>query len=113
MVKYTHSKNSQIDLIFHSLADPTRRKILERLTQKPLSVTQIANHHYISLPAISKHLKILEKANLISRQKQGRTYTIQLKPDSLQKANQYFSTYKKYWNTQLKNLEIFLNKSNN
>ena len=107
MVNYQQT-NDQINLIFHSLADPTRRQILERLTKNPLTVTEIAKPYEMSLPAVSKHVRILEKEQLISRKKQGREYAIQLRPQTLQKAQQYISFYKKFWSNQLDNLEMYL-----
>lgn len=68
MVEYT----SQIDLIFGALADPTRRDIIERTSYQALTVNQIAIEYEMSIAAISKHLKVLDEANLITRRKDGR-----------------------------------------
>lgn len=112
MVKYTQSVSSeeQIDLIFHSLSDPTRRGILQRLAVSELTVTEIAKPYEMSLPAISKHLKILEQARLVGRSKHGREHQIHLEAKGLQKGADYIAFYKKFWNTRLGNLEKFLRK---
>lgn len=111
MVKYqSEIQKDQISLIFNSLADPTRRAILERLASKEQTVNEIAQPFKISLPAISKHLKILENAHLIERTKQGREYHIRLQPQALKTVSEYISFYRKFWNTQLDNLEQFLKK---
>ena len=97
--------------IFHALADPTRRKILELLSSEPLTVSQIKKPFKISLVAISKHLKVLERAKLIRRQKMGREYIIRLHPQPLRDAYKYIENYKKDWSRQLDVLEKFLEKN--
>lgn len=111
MVNYQEqTHDEQMNLIFHSMADPTRRKILERLMNQNLTVTEIAKPHDISLPAISKHLKILEEARLIGREKNGREYMIHIIPQTLQTAAEYIEFYTKFWNKHIDNLEKFLKK---
>lgn len=114
MVNYLqqHTSEEQINLIFHSLADPTRRGILQRLARSDLTVTEIAKPYDMSLPAISKHLKILEHAQLIGRKKHGREYQIHLEPQALKTVEEYIVFYKKFWNTRLSNLEKFLQEDN-
>ncbi len=111
MVKYSLPRNPQLDLIFASLSDPTRRRILERLSEKSLTVTEIKVPFKMSLVAISKHLKVLERAKLIRRQKMGREYLIHLHPQPLKDAYKYVEYYKTYWNRQLDALEKFLEKN--
>ncbi len=108
MVKNGHNELSQI---FHSLSDPTRRKILERLAEGSLTVTEIKSPFKISLVAISKHLKVLERAKLIRRQKMGREYIIRLHPRPLRDAYRYIENYKKDWSRQLDALEKFLERN--
>ncbi len=110
MVKHLYS-NPQLDLIFQSLSDPTRRKILERLTKKPLTVTEIKEPYKMSLVAVSKHLKVLEKAKLIRRQKMGREHIIHLHPQPLKDAYRYVEFYKEFWTRQLDALEKFLERN--
>lgn len=101
----------ELSQIFHSLSDPTRRKILERLTQGTLTVTEIKAPFKISLVAISKHLKVLERSKLIRRQKMGREYMIRLHSQPLRDAYRYIEVYKKEWSRQLDALEKFLEKN--
>lgn len=101
----------QLNNIFHSLADPTRRKILERLKEKSLTVSEIAKPYRVSLVAISKHLKVLERSKLIRRQKMGREHMIRLHPQPLRDAHKYIENYKKDWSRQLDALEKFLERN--
>ena len=114
MVNYLQQQTSEehVNLLFHSLADPTRRAILQRLADHDLTVTEIAKPYDMSLPAISKHLKILEQAHLIGRKKHGREYQIHLEPQTLKTIEEYLAFYKKFWNTRLSNLEKFLQEDN-
>lgn len=111
MVKGSNSSKLLLNNIFHSLADPTRRKILERLVEKPLTVSEIKKPFKISLVAISKHLKVLERAKLIRRQKLGRESLIRLHPQPLKEGYNYIESYKKEWMRQLDALEKFLEKN--
>lgn len=111
MVKDSFSAKLVLDNIFHSLADPTRRKILELITSEPLTITQIKQPFKISLVAISKHLKVLERARLIRRQKMGREYLIRLHPQPLRDAHKYIENYKKDWMRQLDALEKFMERN--
>lgn len=106
-------KDSKVQLsqIFHCLSDSTRRKILERLTHGPLTVTEIKTPFKVSLVAISKHLKVLERAKLIRRQKMGREHLIRLHPQPLRDAYRYIENYKKDWSRQLDALEKFLERN--
>lgn len=101
----------ELNHIFHSLSDPTRRKILDRLSKKPLTVSEIAKPYRVSLVAISKHLKVLERAKLIRRQKMGREHIIRLHPQPLRDVHRYIENYKKDWMRQLDALEKFLERN--
>lgn len=104
MVKYN------LDSIFSCLSDSTRRNILEYLTTGEKNVHEIARPYDMSLPAISKHLTVLEKAGLIQRHREGRQIKVRLTPQGLQQAMSYMAFYRKYWNQQFDNLEKFLRK---
>lgn len=108
MVKYT---GQQIDNIFQSLSDSTRRDILHRIIQKELDVTEIASHYKISLPAVSKHLKVLENADLVKYEKKGRKRIYTANPKAILEIQRYIDYYTKYWNDKFDNLEKYLNKS--
>jgi DNA-binding transcriptional ArsR family regulator len=109
MVKYDQH---DLDFVFGSLADSTRRDILERLIATSLSVNEIYEPYSddMSLPALSKHLKVLERADLIKRTKLGRTNIVSINPKKLQHAKDYFEYYSKFWTGALDNLEEYLRK---
>jgi DNA-binding transcriptional ArsR family regulator len=86
-----------LDLLFGALADPTRRGIIERLVVGEATVTELAAPFSISLPAISRHLKVLERASLITRSKRGRWRSARLSPTSLASAATWLSRYERLW----------------
>lgn len=100
-----------LDDIFHALSDPTRRKILERLMLGPLTISEIKSPFKVSLVAISKHIKVLERAKLVRRQKMGREYMIRIHSQPLRDAHRYIENYKKDWGRKLDVLERFLEKN--
>ncbi len=102
------NESIQLDLVFQALADPIRRDILSRITGKDASVSELAKPHKISLPAISKHLKVLERANLIKRYRLGRESIVSLNPASLDDAAKQIEFYTSFWNEQLENLRNYL-----
>jgi DNA-binding transcriptional ArsR family regulator len=106
MVEYTLS----LDSVFASLSDPTRRDILKRVGDEELSVSQIAQPYDMSLAAISKHLKILERARLIIKKRQGKEQIVSLAPQTLSEASDYLENYRKFWESRYEALEDLLNK---
>ena len=102
-------QSTNLNQIFSSLSDETRRGILERLTKdSPLTVSEIAKPYRMSLPAISKHLNVLEKAELVKREKMGREIRVRILPGSLKKVLEYLEFYKVFWNKQFDLLEKYL-----
>lgn len=97
-----------IDNIFIALAHPVRRSILERLKSSDASVSELAEPHAISMPAVTKHLKILERAGLIAREKKGQVRQIRLQAGKLKAASEWIERYRIFWETQLNQLEEFL-----
>lgn len=95
--------------IFAALADPTRRAIIERLARGEASAGQLAEPFGISKPAISKHLKVLENANLIVRKKDAQWHRFQLKSDTLKAASDWIARYRIFWEDQLDALSSYLN----
>ncbi|MDB5179319.1 MAG: ArsR family transcriptional regulator [Patescibacteria group bacterium] len=83
----------QLDSIFGSLADPTRRDILRRVAGVELSVSEIAQPYNLSLAAVSKHLKILEKAKLVIKRRQGKQQFVQASPVAIKGAARYLEFY--------------------
>ena len=101
--------DKQLTSVFAALADPTRRTIIERLALGEASAGQLAEPFGISKPAISKHLKVLENANLIVRKKDAQWHRFQLQSDSLKVASDWIDRYQKFWEDQLDALSDYLN----
>jgi DNA-binding transcriptional ArsR family regulator len=107
MVKYSTS----LDSTFSALSDPTRRAILTTLQRGQASVTELARPHDISMPAILKHLHVLEHAGLIQQQKTGRVRMCRLTVGPMQQAADWLSVYRVFWENQLDNLGRFLEQT--
>ena len=103
--------NQDLTSIFAALADPTRRAILERLASGEASDGQLAEPFGISKPAVSKHLKVLEKANLIVRKKDAQWHRFQIQSDSLKLASDWIARYRQFWEDQFDALAEYLNKT--
>jgi DNA-binding transcriptional ArsR family regulator len=97
-----------LDSVFHSLADPTRRDILQRVSFGEHSVGELASQYRISFAAISKHLKVLEKSNLIIKRKDGKKHMIVLSPGTLKSADEYLEQYRRMWQSRHDKLEALL-----
>jgi DNA-binding transcriptional ArsR family regulator len=94
-----------LDRVFATLADPTRRAILARLAQADsLSVSELAEPFAIKLPAVMKHLDVLDDAGLITRSKQGRTVAVRLAPMPLRGATEWLRRYERFWSPALDRL---------
>ena len=104
MVNYTIS----LDTVFGSLADPTRRDILDRLRLGELNVSEVAEPYSMSLPAISKHLKILERAKLIHKRREGREHIVAIEPTTMRQAAHYIQQYERMWNERFDRLDKLL-----
>jgi DNA-binding transcriptional ArsR family regulator len=105
MVKYQETGLSRT---FGALVDETRRKMLTHLERAgDVSVSDLAEPFAMSLPGVLKHLDVLEEAGLISRSKQGRTVTVQLRPDPLRGAMEWLRRYERFWSRRLDKLTAF------
>ena len=104
MVEYTLN----LDTVFSSLADPTRRDILERVAEAELSVGEIATPYDLTFAAVSKHLKILEKAELVVKRREGKKHMITLAPYALKNADEYLEQYRRMWQSRFDKLEMLL-----
>jgi len=100
--------SEQLDLTFYAVSDPTRRAILMQLTQGEASILDLASPYSMSLPAISKHIRVLEGAGLIIRNKRGRVNYCSLNADPLLEAGKWLVFYERFWNTKLDTLGKFL-----
>ena len=101
----------QLSTVFSALSDPTRRAIIERLSAGEASAGELAAPFGISKPAISKHLKILEKANLILRKKDAQWHRFQLQSDALKSASDWIDHYRHFWEAQLDALSEFIDRN--
>jgi DNA-binding transcriptional ArsR family regulator len=112
MVKYPAVS---LDAVFSALADPTRRGILERLARGEATVTELAapfaRDRDMSLPAVSKHIRILENAGLVVRQKEGREHHLRLAAAPMQDAAEWIAQYRRFWEGQFDSLARYLAES--
>ena len=99
---------SQLDATFAALSDPTRRAILSRLSRGEASVTQLAEPFEMSLPAISKHLKVLQKAGLITQSREAQWRPCRLEAKPLKQAAEWIERYREYWEESFDNLDSYL-----
>ena len=98
----------QLSIVFGALADPTRRAILARLTTGDANVAELAAPFHISQPAVSKHLKVLEEAGLISRHREATARLSHLEAAPLREATQWLVTYHEYWDESFDRLDALL-----
>ena len=101
----------QLDITFAALADPTRRAIVQRLAAGAATVKELAKPFSISLPAISKHLRILEQAGLLKRHKDGRVHHCRLNPVPLQEVEDWLNWHQQFWDRQFDSLDKYLHSS--
>ena len=102
-----NSSTVRLDSIFHALSDPTRRSILRAVSTREKTVGEIAKPYRVSLAAVSKHLKVLESANLIHRKKRGSFQVVRLNAQALRTAEEWLSYYEKFWNRRLDDLQTY------
>ena len=109
LVKYmAEAANDNLSRVFAALADPTRRAILERLSRGEAGVQEIAKPFDMTLPAISKHLKVLEKAKLIKRGKDAQWRPCTLDAKALKQANDWIADYRQFWEESFERLDEYL-----
>jgi DNA-binding transcriptional ArsR family regulator len=97
-----------LDTTFSALADPTRRAILARLTSGEATVTELAEPFEMSLPAVSKHLKVLERAGLISRGREAQWRPCKLEAQPLKDVAEWLKDYNRHWEKRLDRLDDYL-----
>jgi DNA-binding transcriptional ArsR family regulator len=107
MVEYTFS----LDSTFAALADPTRRDILSKIANNEMSVGQIARFYNLTFAAVSKHLKVLERAQMVIKRRRGKQQMVSLAPQAFADAAEYIEWYRNLWETRLDSLEQYLNKN--
>lgn len=98
----------RLDAVFFALADTTRRRIVEKLARRPMTVGEIASGFPISQPAISKHVKVLEESGLLTREVVGRVHHCRIDPKAMRAATTWIDRQQRYWNAALDNLAEYL-----
>jgi DNA-binding transcriptional ArsR family regulator len=101
------SESTRLDRVFSALSDPTRRAILARLARGEANVGELAAPFAMSPPAITKHLKVLERAGLLDRDIEGRTHRCRLKAKPMEDAAAWIVRHRKFWNQQLDALAAY------
>lgn len=104
MVNYSQ----RLDTVFSALSDPTRRSILERIGGGELTVNEIAAPFPISLPAVSRHLRVLQRAGLVAGRRVGRTHRIRVRPAALDEAAGWIAKNEEFWRGQFASLSRYL-----
>lgn len=99
------STDDSLDAVFHALSDRTRRRLLRTLASGDRRVSDLAKPHAISRPAVSKHVKVLEEAGLVTRMRHGSEHVIQLRTPALRRAIQWLGFYERFWSRELDALE--------
>lgn len=102
----------QLDFTFHSLSDPIRRDILRRLLRQEFSVGELAKKYDVSFAAISKHIKVLERAKLVQKRREGKKYMVAIVPETLHEADEYLQQYQQVWQSRHDKLNALLKKEN-
>jgi DNA-binding transcriptional ArsR family regulator len=100
--------SDKLSLTFAALGDPTRRAILERLAEGPSTVSELAEPFHMTMPAISKHLKVLERAGLISRTREAQKRPCKLEAEPLKQAVTWIEQYRRHWDERFDRLEDYL-----
>lgn len=102
--------NDAISNTFSALADPTRRAILARLALGETSVTELAEPFEMSMPAVSKHLRVLEKAGLVERSRHAQFRPVKLRPEPLRQAWGWIEEYRQFWEESFDRLDAYLKR---
>lgn len=108
IVKHMLNQSAPLDRVFHALADPTRRVMVERLSRGPASVTELARPLAMSLPAVVQHLQVLEASGLVRSEKVGRVRTCRIEPAALRAAEQWIARRRAMWERAFDRLGAYL-----
>lgn len=108
-----HSAAPALDGVFHALADPTRRALVAQLAAGEATVSQLASPFPMSLTAVSKHLRVLQEAGLVSRTRRGRASVCRLEPGPLAEAWEWIAHYHHFWEQRLEWLDRLLDERRN
>ena len=110
MLSYMANHDPDLSLLFHALADPTRRSILTRLAEGPAPVTELAEPTGLRLPTVMRHLGVLEEAGLIATAKDGRVRTCAIVPEALAPVRTWLDDQRALWEGRLDRLEEYAKK---
>jgi DNA-binding transcriptional ArsR family regulator len=108
---YQRSERDRVDRVFHALADPSRRVIVERLSRGPASVSELAQPLPMSLPAVVQHIQVLETSGLVRSEKVGRVRTCRIEPAALRPLERWISARRSSWERRLDSLGEYLAES--
>jgi DNA-binding transcriptional ArsR family regulator len=103
--------SGRLDGLFSALADPTRRRMIERLSRRPMSVGEMAAGFAISQPGISKHVKVLERAGLLKRDVIGRVHRCRVEPKAMEAVSDWLREQRRFWEATLDRLDVYLTKT--
>ena len=106
-------EHAELDIVFHALGDATRRGMLRRLARGEHTVGELAEPYRISLAAVSKHIKTLERAGLVTRTIRGRIHYCRIDPRPLEKADHWLRGYERLWDVRLERLATLLRHPGN
>ena len=110
LVKQMPNESAALDLAFQALADPTRRRMVARLSRGPASVSELAEPLSMSLPAVLQHLAMLEASGLVRSEKKGRVRTCRMEPEALASAESWIAEQRALWEGRLDRLEDYLDE---
>jgi DNA-binding transcriptional ArsR family regulator len=108
MVRHVANRSAQLSSVFQALGDATRRAVVQRLSNGPASVTELAQPFHMALPSFSQHLDVLEKCGLVQSRKRGRIRTYQLVPRTLRVAEDWMAKHRALWERRLNQLDDYL-----
>jgi DNA-binding transcriptional ArsR family regulator len=109
-----HHSDNTLDRVAAAIADPTRRRIIERLSRGPSRISDVAQPFSMSLTGFCKHVRVLERAGLVRRTRRGRENTLELFAEPLREVARWTMMYERFWNSQLDRLqEFFVDESAN
>ncbi|MGB7974145.1 MAG: metalloregulator ArsR/SmtB family transcription factor [Roseiarcus sp.] len=99
---------ANLDHVFHSLADTTRRAVIAQLASGPASIGDLAQRHHMALPSFMKHIRVLEESEIVISHKKGRVRMCELRPHALTEAQNWLERERRIWGTRLDQLDAFI-----
>ncbi len=99
---------ANLDQVFHSLSDGTRRAVIAQLANGPASIGDLAQRHHMALPSFMKHIRVLEESEIVTSRKRGRVRMCELRPSALTAAQDWLEQERRKWETRLDQLDVFI-----